>query len=1114
MSKTKTASEKRADGRTTLPAACATETNADFPHVLIRASAGTGKTFQLSNRFLGLAAAGHSPDHILAATFARKAAGEILDRVLTRLAEAADDPKKLGELKLHLKLPRLDATECIRLLRSLVDRLHRLQISTLDSFFIQLAGSFSLELGLPPGWRIVESIEDKLIQYEAIQKVLHDHPLADTAQLVQLLGKGEATRSITDEIADIVESLYEYYRETAATPDVWRRIAREKELSTIELQDALLALESLPPLDNKRMNAARASDFENAAAGDWPEFICSGLAKSIHSNGGKYYNQAVPSEFVAVYRPLLNHACAALVNQLANQTESTGRLLAHFDAAYQPLKLARRALRFGDMTYFLAAALADGRLKEVGYRLDSGIAHLLLDEFQDTSLAQWSVLRPFAQRVTMPGENRSLFCVGDVKQAIYSWRGGISELLNSVGHELAGLLNESLTESHRSSPIVIDVVNRVFKSLATNGALGEYQDAAKSWSEQFSEHTTARTTLPGRVRLLTAPQANTRRNSREQQLATLQYAAEIIAATAKENPGRSIGVLVRRNKAVARLIYELREKHRLFASQEGGNPLTDSAAVQLVLSLLAMADHPGDTVARFHVARSPLGAAIGFADHSDDAMAQRLAAEIRTRLLDDGYGPTIYSWVKLITPECGRRDLSRLLQLVEMGYTFDDGKIRRPDEFLNQARARSVEDPLSAPIRVMTVHQSKGLQFDIVVLPQLDEPLEGQPPKLVVGRSSPTGPIERVCRYANEDVQKLLPVEFQRMFDARTSQVVSESLCLLYVAMTRAVYSLDMIVAPQHADSKKGSQPAWPKTFAGILLSALAAGDDAPAESEVFAAGDSDWAAKAPAAEAVSLEASMDATAGPPAEMEPLRVKLKASSAVRRRGLDRRTPSKLEGGTRIDLAERLRLDSSASMARGTLIHAWLELIEWLDNGLPDESMLRRAAAALTDPRIELDGELASFRKMLDHPEIKRALLQSTYFEPAALGLAKNIAAEIAAGIKNGGIRATLYREWPFAVRLDDAIVQGKIDRLLLYHRGDTVNADSVLAADILDFKTDAVDSGAVAARVEFYRPQMEAYRRAVSTVFGLEPRRITARLLFVEPAEIKILENVTQNAAR
>ena len=767
-----------------------TKTDAPFPHVVIRASAGTGKTFQLSNRFLGLAAAGHSPDHILAATFARKAAGEILDRVLLRLAEAADDPEKLTALKLHLTLPRLDAPQCIALLRSLIDRLHRLQISTLDSFFIQMAGCFSLELGLPPGWRIVEPIEDKQIRHEAIQQLLHDHPLTDSSQLVRLLGKGDAMRSVTEEIADIVSQLYEVFRETAATPEVWQKLPHFKELDDAGLREAVAALESLPQLDGKLLNKARASDLQKAAAGDWAGFISMGLASPLLAGGETYNRQQIPPEFVAAYRPLLDHARAVLVNQLAHQTQGTGRLLVHFDEAYRPLKLSRRALRFDDVTHYLSAALAGGRLQDVGYRLDAGVAHLLLDEFQDTSLAQWSVLRPFARRVTTPDRGRrermgtgselsapdfanrpegevpvpilsrrngSLFCVGDVKQAIYGWRGGISELLNAVGTELPGLAQESLVQSHRSSPVVIETVNQVFRGLSKNGALGDYSDAAKCWSEQFTEHTTARTELPGRCRLLTAPKAGNR-TSKEQQTATLEHAAAIVAAAAAENPARTIGVLVRRNKAVARLIYELRERHKLFASQEGGNPLTDSPAVQLVLSLLAMADHPGDTVARFHIANSPLGKAIGFTDHADDAAAQRRAVAIRERLLADGYGPTIYGWVKSLAPDCGPRDVSRLLQLVEMAYTFDDGKIRRPDEFLAQARERSVEDPLSAPIRVMTVHQAKGLQFDIVVLPQLDEPLVGQPPKLVVGRASPTGPIERVCRYANMPYIELKPL--------------------------------------------------------------------------------------------------------------------------------------------------------------------------------------------------------------------------------------------------------------------------------------------------------------------------------------------------------------------
>ena len=120
------------------------------------------------------------------------------------------------------------------------------------------------------------------------------------------------------------------------------------------------------------------------------------------------------------------------------------------------------------------------------------------------------------------------------------------------------------------------------------------------------------------------------------------------------------------------------------------------------------------------------------------------------------------------------------------------------------------------------------------------------------------------------------------------------------------------------------------------------------------------------------------------------------------------------------------------------------------------------AAPLADPRIELAEELARFKQLLARPVAIAALSRSSYRDPAALGLPGKITAEIAAGLASEAVRMELYREWPFAVRLDDAIVQGKVDRLLLYYRGDTVNADSVIAADILDFKTDKIDSAGAA----------------------------------------------------
>src|SRR4029077_682891 len=116
-------------------------------------------------------------------------------------------------------------------------------------------------------------------------------------------------------------------------------------------------------------------------------------------------------------------------------------------------------------------------------------------------------------------------------------------------------------------------------------------DVLVDWSEHFPKHTTAKSDLAGYVCLHTGP---AQQPGRDQRGDHCQFAAEKIRAIVREAPGRSVGVLCRQNETVARMIYELRRQH-VDASEEGGGALTDSAAVELLLSLLTLSDHPGHT---------------------------------------------------------------------------------------------------------------------------------------------------------------------------------------------------------------------------------------------------------------------------------------------------------------------------------------------------------------------------------------------------------------------------------------------------------------------------------------------------------------------------------------
>ena len=106
-------------------------------------------------------------------------------------------------------------------------------------------------------------------------------------------------------------------------------------------------------------------------------------------------------------------------------------------------------------------------------------------------------------------------------------------------------------------------------------------------------------------------------------------------------------------------------------------------------------------------------------------------------------------------------------------------------------------------VKLTTIHQAKGLQFDIVVLPELDGDVVGQSDPVVTHRGDCTLPVDCVCRYASANIQQLLPASFQQMFEAATDRAVTESLCVLYVAVTRAERKL--VLSAREGTGRRGS---------------------------------------------------------------------------------------------------------------------------------------------------------------------------------------------------------------------------------------------------------------------------------------------------------------------
>lgn len=1047
----------------------------DHANVIIRASAGTGKTFQLTNRYLSLAHADAPIDEILASTFTRKAAAEILDRVIVRLAKAALDRDAREDLAKNLGGPTLTEDECRQLLTEMIQQLHRLRVGTLDSFFVQLAGSFSLEIGLPPGWRIIDELEDAQLRSEAIAEVLHDRESGDISRLMNLVAQGAADRSVSQAVRETVNNLYGLY--LAAPADAWTTITPPPALSTDALDETIRELRDLDLHATEHLANARDKDVRAAQANDWLNFISKGLARKVRQGQTTYAQTPIPEAALVLYRKLVGHARAVFMRRLAHQTEATYKLLDRFAKVYRQIKFDARAARFDDLTRILAQADITDRTDLIGFRLDTQISHLLLDEFQDTSLAQWQVIRPLARRIAEKSAGQqsfiwsghsSLFCVGDEKQAIYGWRGGVAEILDAVEEDLPGMSREALNQSFRSSPPVIDAVNQIFGNLTSHPDLGSLASAVSDWQAKFIQHTTAKQELPGYVELVTPPANETHESN-----STLHYAAQRVAEIVQQAPAATVGVLVRRNAVVAEMIYLLR-RLRVMASEEGGNPLTDSAAVQTILSLLKMADHPGDTAARMHVAQSPLGPFISLTDASDNRIALRVASNVRREVQTLGFGKAIARWVECLVSACNMRDYKRLLQLIDLAQAYQPRAGVRTDPFVRLVQETRVADPTTANVRVMTIHQAKGLQFDVVVLPEMGAQLVGKPPPVVIGRPRPTAPIERICLYRNAQIQSLLPNDLQQLYQTSTDEAVTEALCVLYVAVTRAVHALHMFVAPS------GNPPY--KTFAGLLRATLAPEQPAEGGQVLYQHGDPDWFAKP---HAPKLPAS-EKTRGTP--MAP-RVRL-ADMKQRTSGLQRTSPSGRARGKRVTVTDLLRRDNVEALARGSLIHAWFELLEWSDDGLPSDDELMQAADTLALD-IDVKSVMQQFKEMLSNKEISRLLSRGQYQpprDPTMNGVLPTIHQESKLSLK-------VHTERGFAILDDGQILNGSIDRLVLMCDGTTP-----VAADIIDFKTDEILDGRAESfddKVKYYRPQMEAYRSAVAKVHGLSPKNIAARLVFV-----------------
>ena len=279
------------------------------------------------------------------------------------------------------------------------------------------------------------------------------------------------------------------------------------------------------------------------------------------------------------------------------------------------------------------------------------------------------------------------------------------------------------------------------------------------------------------------------------------------------------------------------------------------------------------------------------------------------------------------------------------------------------------------------------------------------------------------------------------------------------------------------------------------MLLATACPDAERAEGVLYEHGDRQWYEHTRCVEAEDKFNLSDFYLSKTASLAPAELAPELRSG---RGVFRSSPSRLEGGDEILVRSIFESrDNHELRTRGKMLHGCFELVQWLDESVPSKEQLVAHLNAL-DPTIDnVAPFITAFYKIIEHDNIRKLLSRSTYQETYLMEFADSGETMLEAN------RVEVHNERRFAVQSQSTLLEGQIDRLVLVYQG-----DQIVAADVIDFKSDLIDDSLLQGRIEHYRPQLTAYREAVSKSARIPLEKIAARLVFVESGKVVNLELV------
>ncbi|GAA8246536.1 RecB-like helicase [Helicobacter pylori] len=756
----------------------------------LKASAGSGKTFALSVRFLALLFKGANPSEILTLTFTKKATAEMKERILDYLKilqkENLEDEKEkeksqniLKELEEKYRLnPSFVQNSAPKIYQRFLNA--EIRISTIDAFFQSILRKFCWFVGLSANFDVNEDTEVHQQQLnESFLSALNGGQLEELSVFIAqcLSYDSYISDSILERLRFLKNKLY-LFDSNKKEP------AFDEESFLEKLRSLNQQIQSIETASDKAKTAIKCDDFRG--------FLNSSLTwlkkKSEYRDFKKLKNEI----------PTLESECEEIENDLKRYYEAKEIALfkkfPKFIRLYDKATSKIQALDFDaikDKVHALLNGYEELPAEFFYFRLDSKIAHILIDEFQDTSLNDYKILAPFIDEIKAGiGQakwHRSVFFVGDVKQSIYAFRGSFSSLFESVAKDF---YHDNLQFNHRSSPLIINYVNTIFKKA--------YQNSSTAYLEQkYPKTSQNKHVTDGYVKVSLV--ADDRELLLDQ---ILQEAQNLLEH--RIDP-KDITILCATNKDALEIKNYLQERlSAIHPSTESSARLSQFVESKIIKNALeyALAEEPYKPFYKHSVLKLA-----GYLH--DDAIA--LA----------GFNPKKESvagfvWKVMELFELYGEPAQSCLELA-VGCEDADG-------FLEKLEAKKIASFNLKGAQIMTIHKSKGMQFPyVIVCERLGKPKSGNPNQFLEEYNG----AELARLYYRMKNREVVDKDYAKALDKEEAAKENEETNVYYVAFTRA--ELGLVVVAKDKGQKKDQKESENKGMREQLdLAPLEEGTIAP----------------------------------------------------------------------------------------------------------------------------------------------------------------------------------------------------------------------------------------------------------------------------------------------